>query len=195
MDSDSKYKNSVIQQDVILSKQPIYSPSSHFFGQEKNLPDTIIGENCIICAHAVIYAGTVLGNRVYIADGANIREGCDIGDDTIIGRYVTVENNTKIGKKCKIQTGAYITGECIIENFVFVGPEACTTNDKYMQTTDRKMKGPTFKEHCRVGGNATILAEVTIGKNSVVGAGSVVTKDVPDGEIWVGNPAKFLKNA
>ena len=97
MDSDSKYKNSVIQQDVILSKQPIYSPSSHFFGQEKNLPDTVIGENCIICAHAVIYAGTVLGDRVYIADGANIREGCDIGDDTIIGRYVTVENNTKIG--------------------------------------------------------------------------------------------------
>ena len=195
MDSDSKYKNCVIQQDVILSKQPIYSPSSHFFGQEKNLPDTVLGENCIICAQAIIYAGTVLGDRVYVADGANIREGCEIGDDTIIGRYVTVENNTKIGKKCKIQTGAYITGECIIEDYVFVGPEASTTNDKYMQTTDRKMKGPTFREHCRVGGNATILGGVIIGKNSVVGAGSVVTKDVPDGEIWVGNPAKFLKKA
>ncbi len=195
MESNSKYKNCVIQQDVILSKQPTYSPSSHFFGQEKKLPDTVLGEKCIICAQAVVYAGTVLGDRVFVADGANIREGCEIGDDTIIGRNVTVECNTKIGKKCKIQTAAHITGDVIIEDNVFVGPECTTMNDKFMRTSDIEMRGPTFKKNSRIGANATVLAGLTIGENSVVGAGSVVTKDVPDGEIWVGNPAKFLKKS
>ena len=195
MDSESKYKNCVIQQDVILNKQPIFGTASEFFGQEKVLPDTVLGEQCIICARAVIYAGTVLGDRVFVGDGANIREGCEIGDDTMIGRNVTVECNTKIGKKCRIQTASHVTGDCILEDGVFLGGEVHTMNDKYMGATDREMKGPTFKENCRVGGNATILPGVTIGKDSVVGAGSVVTKNVPDGEVWVGNPAKFLKKA
>ncbi len=193
MAKPTKYKDCMFQQGAILNKKPVYAPSSHFYGQEKDLPDTILGEKCIIGANAIVYAGTVLGDRVFVADGANIRENCQIGSDTIIGRNVTVELNTKIGRFCKIQTAAHITGDCVIEDYVFIGPEVCTMNDKYMGASDKPMLGPHFKDYCRVGANATILAGITIGKYAVVGAGSVVTKDVPDYEVWVGNPARFLK--
>lgn len=190
----SKELNYTVQKNVILNKQPVFGPTSHFAGKEKELPPTIIGESSIICSFAVIYAGTTLGKQVFVADGASIRENVQIGDNTIIGRNVTIELNTKIGSRTKIQTSAHITGDCIIGDDVFIGPEACTMNDTYMGAKDDlTMTGPILEDGCLVGGNSTILPGIRIGKNAVVGAGAVVTKDVPPNEIWVGNPAKFIK--
>ena len=106
---------------------------------------------------------------------------------------VTVECNTKIGKRSKIQTAAHITGDCIIGDDVFVGPEVTTMNDLYMGARETEMKGPIIEDGALIGGNATLLPGVRIGKNAVVGAGSVVTKDVPANEVWVGNPARKIK--
>ncbi|MHA1777608.1 MAG: N-acetyltransferase [Promethearchaeia archaeon] len=186
-------KKYTVQEHAILNKQPVYGPNSHFAGQERTLPPTEIGEGSIICSQAVVYAGTKIGKKVFVADGASIRENVVIDDMAIIGRMVTVECNTKIGKRSKIQTAAHITGDCIIGDDVFVGPEVTTMNDLYMGARETEMKGPIIEDGALIGGNATLLPGVRIGKNAVVGAGSVVTKDVPANEVWVGNPARKIK--
>ncbi len=111
----------------------------------------------------------------------------------MIGRNVTVECNTKIGEGTKVQTAAHITGDCIIGKNCFIGPEVTTMNDLYMGAKETEMQGPILEDGVLIGGNATLLPGVRIGENSVVGAGSVVTKDIPANQVWVGNPAKYLK--
>lgn len=178
-----------------LDRQPLYGTHSRFFGQNKNLPFTIYGDNLVLCPGAVVYAGTKLGNHVFIGDNASIRENCIIGDNVMIGRNVTIEPNTIIGDGTKIQTGTHITGDCFIGNDVFIGPEVTTMNDKYMDdpTKKTKIKGPHIGNKVKIGGNATILPGVIIGAEAVIGAGSVITKDVPPGVTIVGNPGKIIK--
>ncbi|MHA1684460.1 MAG: acyltransferase [Promethearchaeota archaeon] len=190
-------KGVIIQDNVVIGKRPERASISHFkkAGGEDTFPPTVIGDYVTICTGAVIYAGTTIGNNAFIGDNANIRENSSVGENTIIGRNVTVECNTRIGKNSKIQTAAHITGDCTIGDGVFIGPEACTMNDKYMGLVEeQQMSGPIFEDGCAVGGNATILPGIRIGKNAIVGAGSVVTKDVPEKEVWVGNPAKKIKD-
>jgi acetyltransferase-like isoleucine patch superfamily enzyme len=185
-------KGVTLQEHVIINKQPVYGPNSLYAGQSKKLPDTIIGEGCIICTFAVIYAGTKLGKKCFVADGASIRENVEIGDESVIGRMVTIECNTKIGNRSKIQTGAHITADCMIGDDCFIGPEVCTMNDKYMGVKENKMQGPIIGNGVLIGGNATILPGVKIGNRAIISAGAVVTKDVPKEEIWMGNPAKCV---
>ena len=130
-----------------------------------------------------------------IADQASIRENCSIGRNTIIGRASTVENNTKIGDLCKIETGAHITGNAIIKKNVFIGPHVTMTNDKYMgKVKNIQLIGPIIESGAKIGANATILPAVRIGKLAVVGAGSVVTKNVSNNTTVIGVPAKPFKN-
>ena len=185
-------KGYTIQEHVIINKQPVYGPNSFYAGQSKKLPDTIIGEGCILCTFAVIYAGTKLGKKVFVADGASIRENVEIGDEAVIGRMVTIECNTKIGNRSKIQTGAHITADCIIGEDCFIGPEVCTMNDKYMGMKQYQMQGPIIGNGVLIGGNATILPGIKIGDRAIISAGSVVNKDVPNEEVWMGNPAKSV---
>jgi|TARA_B100002003_G_C14058311_1_gene509545 acetyltransferase-like isoleucine patch superfamily enzyme len=144
-----------------------------------------------------------LGKNVKIYNFTNIY-GCEIGDNTKIGSYVEIRENVKIGKNCKIQAFAFLPQGVILEDEVFVGPHACFVNDKIPRATvDGKLKEiggdwkpmtTTVKKGASIGENATILGGITIGENSIVGAGAVVTKDVPPNVIVAGNPAKFLKN-
>jgi acetyltransferase-like isoleucine patch superfamily enzyme len=148
-----------------------------------------IGKGCRIGNNVVVYAGTELGEGVMIGDLASVREKTSIGPSTVIGRSATVECRTRIGSRCLIQTGAYITADMVIEDDVFIGPEVSTSNDKYMSRKPYALAGPHIKERASIGNNATLLPGVTIGRQAVVGAGSVVTKDVPDNSTVVGVPA------
>ena len=128
--------------------------------------------------------------------------GCEVGDNTKIGSFVEVQKGVVIGKNCKIEAFAFIPTGVKLEDGVFVGPHVCFTNDKLPRATntdgslktekDWKVTNTLVKRRAGIGANATVICGVTIGENSIVGAGSVVTKDVPANSIVVGNPAKVV---
>lgn len=143
-----------------------------------------------------------LGKDVKLANFINLY-GCEIGDNTKIGSFVEIQKNATVGKNCKISSHTFICEGVAIEDGVFVGHGVVFINDSYpravnesgqLQTDkDWKVEPTVVKRGASIGSGCTILANVTIGENALVGAGSVVTKDVPPGAIHAGNPSKFLR--
>jgi len=161
--------------------------------KEMELPGTEIGNDCIIGTSVVIYRGCRIGQRVLVADLASVRENVTIGDYTIVGRGAAIENFCKIGSYCKLETDVYITAYSTLEDRVFVAPCVATSNDNFVGRTEERFKhfkGVTVKRGGRVGLNATILPGKVIGEDSLVAAGSVVTRDIPTKKIALGSPAK-----
>jgi UDP-2-acetamido-3-amino-2,3-dideoxy-glucuronate N-acetyltransferase len=144
-----------------------------------------------------------LGTNVKIADFVNLY-GCAIGDNTKIGPFVEIQKKAKIGKNCKIQSHTFICEGVTIEDNVLVGHGVTFINDTYpratndsgeLQTEEDWHVEPTLvKKGASIGSGSTILSHVTIGEKAIIGAGSVVTKDVPPKAIVAGNPAKFLRH-
>ncbi|MGI5883231.1 MAG: acyltransferase [Dethiobacteria bacterium] len=160
-----------------------------------DLPGPTVGAGTRIGVGAVVYAGTTIDVDCFIADAAQIRERCEIGERVIVGHAATVENDCKVGSRTKIQTGAYVTAHSVLEEDVFVAPMVTTTNDNYMARTEARhtaIKGVTAKKGSRIGGNAVILPGVTLGQEAMVAAGSVVTKDVPPYAKVMGIPARVV---
>lgn len=160
---------------------------------EAVLPPLMIADGVKIGSHVVIYRGTTIDGDVLIGDLASIRERVSIGESSIIGRNVTVEPKTVIGRRVTIQTASYVTSDMIIEDEVFIGPRCSTSNDKYMGMGNYKHLGPIIRRGARIGNNASLLPGIVIGEEAVVGAGAVVTKNVPDRQTVVGNPARPIK--
>jgi acetyltransferase-like isoleucine patch superfamily enzyme len=144
-----------------------------------------------------------LGRNVKLSKFINLY-GCMIGADTKIGAFVEVQKNAHIGGNCKISSHTFVCEGVTIEDDVFIGHGVMFTNDKYPRSTvaggglqteaDWKVIPTTVKKGASIGTNATILCGVTIGENAIVGAGSVVTKDVAPNTIVAGIPAKKLRN-
>jgi acetyltransferase-like isoleucine patch superfamily enzyme len=143
-----------------------------------------------------------LGKDVKLSKFINLY-GCEIGDGTKIGAFVEIQKNSTIGKNCKISSHTFVCEGVSIEDGVFIGHNVAFINDSYpravteggeMQTeADWKVERTTIKKGASVGSGSTILANVTVGENALVGAGSVVTKDVPPNAIVAGNPARVLR--
>ena len=151
-----------------------------------------IGENAIIRSGSVIYSGVKIGKNLRTGHNILIRENTEIGDDVLIGTNSVIDGNCQIGSKVSVQTNVYITAYTVIEDNVFMGPCAVTTNDKYMEY-GAKLIGPVIKKGAKIGANSTILPEIVIGENAIVGAGSVVTRDVKSKEVVAGVPIKVLR--
>lgn len=196
------HEGSIIGDDVriddctVIGKQPMRSKRS-IFKDAKKLPPAKIADNCMIGAQVVVYAGAEISTAVLIADTAAIRENVTIGEYTIVGRGVTVENFCSIGKKCKLETACYITAYSEVGDYCFIAPGVMTTNDNYMGRTEERFKhfkGVTLKNGGRIGGRAVILPGIVIGEDAVIGAGSVVTRNVPPRQVVVGVPAKYFRD-
>lgn len=143
-----------------------------------------------------------MGKDVKVYDFVNLY-GCEIGDESRVGTFVEIQKNAKIGKRCKISSHTFICEGVTIEDNVFVGHGVMFINDIYPRATaaggglqteaDWKVEQTLVKKGASIGSGATILARVTIGENAIVGAGSVVTRDVPADTIVAGNPARVLR--
>ena len=135
----------------------------------------------------------IMGKNVKVIEPVNLY-GCDIGDDVFIGPFVEIQSDVKIENKTRISSHSFICSGVTIGKNVFVAHGVMFVNDKFDSDTiqDWKMKTTLVGNNVRIGSNATIMP-VTIGDNSIIGAGAVVTKDVPENSVVVGNPAKIIK--
>jgi acetyltransferase-like isoleucine patch superfamily enzyme len=143
-----------------------------------------------------------LGRDVKLSKFINLY-GCEVGDETKIGAFVEIQKNATVGKRCKISSHTFICEGVTIEDNVFIGHGVMFINDSYPRATaadgnlqteaDWKVERTVVKKGVSIGSGATILSNISIGENAIVGAGSVVTKDVPPNSIVVGNPAKVLR--
>ena len=143
-----------------------------------------------------------LGKDVKLAKFVNLY-GCEVGDETKIGAFVEIQKNARVGRRCKISSHTFICEGVTIEDQVFIGHGVMFINDSYPRATtetgelqtaaDWKVERTLVKKGASIGSGATVLCNVTIGEKAIVGAGSVVTRDVPAGTIVVGNPARVLR--
>jgi acetyltransferase-like isoleucine patch superfamily enzyme len=188
-------ENVKVLEGAVVGKQPTLSPRST--AKRELLAPTTIGDGTIVSTGAIVFAGSKIGARVILGDQSCVRERVEIGDDVVLGRGSYIENDTTIGAMTKIQADAYITAYSTLEEHVFIAPCVVTTNDNWMGRTEQRfgnIKGPTIRRGARIGGGAILCPAIEIGEEAFVGAGAVVTKDVPPRAVMVGNPARRLRD-
>jgi acetyltransferase-like isoleucine patch superfamily enzyme len=153
-------------------------------------------------SYQCIGPGVKLGEGVKLSQFINLY-GCEVGDETKIGAFVEIQKNARVGKRCKISSHTFICEGVTIEDEVFIGHGVTFINDSYPRATtagqlqteaDWQVETTLIKKGASIGSGATILSRVTVGENAIVGAGSVVTKDVPANAIAAGNPARVLRS-
>ena len=183
-----------VLENAVIGKQPALSPRST--AKREPLPPAEIGAGTVVSTGAIVFAGARIGAHVILGDQSCVRERVTMGDDVVLGRGSLVENDTTIGAMTRIQAEAYITAYSTLEEHVFIAPCVVTTNDNFMGRTEQRhelMRGPTIRRGARIGGGAVLCPGIEIGEEAFVGAGAVVTKDVPPRVIVVGNPARVLR--
>ncbi len=181
-------KNVTIEDFVIIGVPPRGA-------QPGELP-TVIGDDSIIRSHSVIYAGNRIGKNFQTGHHVMIREENTIGDNVSVGTASVLEHHVRIGNGVRIHSQAFIPELSTLEDGVWIGPNAVITNALYPLSNNVKqdLKGPLIRKNAKIGANATLLPAITVGENALVGAGAVVTKDVPAGKVVAGNPARVIND-
>ena len=184
---------SVIEMGAVLGKVPRLARGSSAAGGA--LSPLRMGVRVTVCANAVVYAGSVLADESIVGDQAQVRERTVIGPGTKIGRGSAIDNDVTIGARVRVQTNVYVTAFSVVEDDVFVGPGASTTNDDTMSRHPRgePLRGATLRRACRIGGSAVLVPGVEVGEEAFVAAGAVVTRDVPARGVVMGVPGRVVR--
>jgi acetyltransferase-like isoleucine patch superfamily enzyme len=155
----------------------------------------VLGPGVVICCGAVVFASARLEEGVIVGDQAYVRERAVIGAGTVIGRGSTVDNDVVVGARVRVQTNVYLTAHSVVEDDVFVGPGAITTNDDTMSRhgPEYALRGVRLRRACRIGAGAVLVPGVEIGEEAFVAAGAVVTRDVPARAVVMGVPARVVR--
>ena len=184
----------VIEDGAVLGKTAKLARTSAAAGAAPGPPLTL-GARVTVCAGAVVFAGTTIGDEAIVGDQAYVRERVQVGKRSVVGRGSAVENDVRIGARCLVQTMVYITAFSVLEDDVFVGPGAMTTNDDTMNRHDPayELRGATLRRGCRIGGASVLTPGVEVGEEAFVAAGAVVTGDVPPRAVVLGVPARQVR--
>ena len=180
----------VIEDGAILGKRP-----RRLGVAAADLPGLVIGEGVTVCAAAVVFAGARIDAGALLGDQSFVRERAHVGPDTLIGRGSAVDPDVTIGARVRVQTNVYVTAASVVEDDVFIGPGVCLTNDDTMgrHPPGEPLRGALLRRACRIGGGAVLVPGVEVGEEAFVGAGAVVTRNVPPRTVVVGAPARVLR--
>jgi UDP-2-acetamido-3-amino-2,3-dideoxy-glucuronate N-acetyltransferase len=182
----------LIEDHAVLGKPPRLARHSATRGEVSPLE---LREGVTVCAGAVVFAGALVGAGAILGDQSYVRERAQIGADSVIGRGSVVDPDVVVGDRVRVQTNVYIAAGSRLEDDVFVGPCAITTNDHTMSRhpPDAPLQGAVLRRACRVGGGAVMTPGVEVGEEAFVAAGAVVTRDVPSGTLVMGVPARPVR--
>ena len=182
-----------IQDGAVLGKPP--KLARHSTAPRGEGEPLTLGAGTVVCAHAIVLAGARVGEGVILGDQSFVRERARIGDGTVIGRGSAVDNDVLVGARVRVQTDVYLTAYSVLEDDVFVGPGAMTTNDSTMSRhgEDFSLEGALLRRACRIGGAAVLTPGTEIGEEAYVAAGAVVVRDVPARAVVMGVPARVVR--
>jgi acetyltransferase-like isoleucine patch superfamily enzyme len=189
----------VVLDGAVIGRVPI-ATSTTTRPVETSFGTVTIGDGSIVGANAVLYTDTRFGRNVLLGDLCSVREGCDVADGAILGRSVMALYDCRIGHHSRIQDQVHLVGDMVVEEHVFIGMGTVTTNnnDVYLarfghKSTDEPQHGPTIRRLAMIGAGSTILPNLEIGEGAFIGAGAVVTRDVPAWTIFAGVPAREVR--
>jgi UDP-3-O-[3-hydroxymyristoyl] glucosamine N-acyltransferase len=182
-----------IQDHAVLGKVPRLA--RHSTAAREAPAPLELGEGAVVCCGAVVFAGARLGVDAIVGDQAYVRERAVLGDGSVVGRGTAVDNDVTVGARVRVQTDVYLTAHSSVEDDVFVGPGALTTNDSTMARHDASyaLVGARLRRACRVGGAAVLVPGVEVGEEAFVAAGALVTRDVPPRGVVMGVPARVVR--
>lgn len=181
-----------IEDGVVLGKRPRLARGSAAAGTP--VDGLRLGAGVTVCCGAVVFAGALIADGAIVGDQSYVRERTVVGAGSVVGRGSVLDNDVVVGARVRIQTNVYITARSVIEDDVFVGPGACTTNDDTMgrHGADYALRGATLRRGCRIGGGSVLVPGVVVGEEAFVAAGAVVTRDVPPRAVVMGVPARVV---
>jgi len=193
-DNTSIYDNVVILDNTIISNDCIIGEplQDYYFDNNYNNPETIIGANSLIRSHTIIYCGCKFGEHFSTGHRVTIREFSNFGNHCRVGTISDIQGYVTFGNYCWLHSNVHIGQKSTIGNFVFIYPYVVFTNDP--TPPSEICIGPTIGDYSQIAVFSVILPGIKIGKHCLVGAGSIVGKDVDDYQLVLGNPAKPVKN-
>jgi UDP-2-acetamido-3-amino-2,3-dideoxy-glucuronate N-acetyltransferase len=180
----------VLEDGAIVGKPPRVSARSR-----NRLPvqvETIIGDGAVVSAGAVVLAGTTIGSNTIVAVHAFVRERTTVGPESLVGTGAVIGCDVETGARMKLQTNAILVSGSMTEDDVFIGPSVSSMNDNSAGRLRPELTGVTLRRGCRIGGSVALLPGVEVGEDALVGAGSVVTSDVPARAVVMGVPARVV---